>query len=57
MKQLLKYSGVMVIIIAVILLGIYFYLEPVSNILLGISGLLLIIGFFGYIITNKLIVD
>ncbi|MCL2073436.1 MAG: hypothetical protein FWH18_05935 [Marinilabiliaceae bacterium] len=57
MKQLIKYSGVIVIIIAVLLLGIYFYANPASNILLVISGLLLLVGLFGYIITNKLVLD
>ena len=55
MKQLLKYSGIILIIIAVILLGIYMYKGLVSNALLVVSAALLVVGLLGYIVVNKLI--
>jgi hypothetical protein len=54
MKQLLKYSGVLLIIIAAILLGLNIFLDKNSNAILVVSGALLVVGLMGYIFTNKL---
>lgn len=55
MKQLLKYSGIFLIFLAVILLGIYVFTNPTGNALLVVSAVLLIGGLVGYIVINKII--
>ncbi len=54
MNQLLKYLGVFMILIAVVILGLYMYENAVSNTLLIVSGLLLIGGLAVYVILNKI---
>jgi len=55
MKKLIKSSGLIIIIIAVILLGIYAFSNFVENTILIISAVLLVVGFLVYIITNKMV--
>jgi len=54
MNQLLKYLGVFMILIAVVILSLYVYENAVSNTLLIVSGLFLIGGLAVYIILNKI---
>ena len=56
MKILLKYSGIVLIIAAVVLIGLYIFFNMVSNTVLVVSGALLIFGLLGYIYTNKIFV-
>lgn len=55
MNQFLKYSGVLLILFGVIILGIYAYRSLVSNTLLIVSALLLIGGLAIHIILNKIL--
>ncbi len=55
MNKLLKYSGLLLIIIAVIILGVYSYANLVSNTLLAISILMLVGGLAVHIIMGKIL--
>ncbi len=55
MKTLLKYLGPIILLIGTILLGVYHFTKPAENILLIISGSLMIVGLIAHIVINKLI--
>ncbi|WP_198416686.1 hypothetical protein [Marinilabilia rubra] len=53
MKYLLKNLGILMIIAAVVILGVYAMKDFIDNIYLIISLLLLISGIFAHIILNR----
>lgn len=53
MKELLKYLGPIIQIIAVILLAVYYVQSPAENTLLSVAGILVIAGVVVHILTNK----
>ena len=55
MKELIKYSGIIIILIAVVLLAIPYFTGGAitKNTILIVSGALLIIGLIVFIFTNK----
>ena len=53
MKNLIKSSGILLLVVAVILLGYYMTHNLINNGLLAISGILLIAGIIVHIITNQ----
>ena len=58
MKTLLKYLGLIVIVIgAVLLIAIHFTGNVNNNGILGLGALLVIIGLVGHIIINRKIAD
>ena len=57
MKEFLKNGGIIVAIIGIIILGIAQFSGSNNNLLLGISAILIVIGFFSYILVNKMIED
>jgi len=56
MRELLKFSGVIVIFIAVTLLALYVFLGWTSNSVLVLSAALVVVGFLSYIIINKIVI-
>ena len=57
MKEFLKNGGIIIAIIGIIILGIAQFSGSNNNLLLGISAILIVIGFFSYILVNKMIED
>lgn len=55
MKVLIENTGIILILLSVVILVIYVSYNIVNNTILAISGIILIIGLFVYIITNKII--
>ncbi len=53
MKNLLKNLGPIMILVGVIILAIYFFTESNSNIYLASAGIIMVVGFFTHILTNK----
>ena len=53
MKELLRYSGLIVLLFGVILLVVTFLNTSINNTNLILSALLVGIGFLGYIFTNR----
>ncbi|MCK5067987.1 MAG: hypothetical protein KAR16_11130 [Bacteroidales bacterium] len=54
-KDLLKNSGLLVILAGVIILGIAVFTKVQTNTHLGISLGLIIVGLLGHIVVNKLV--
>ncbi len=58
MKGFLKFSGILVILIGVIILGVCALTDNLNNnAYLGTSFVLILVGFIGYIAINKRITD
>jgi len=57
MNTLLKYIGVVVLLIGVAILAIPFLTGGMSNAILMSGLVVMLIGYFGHIILNKKIVD
>lgn len=55
MNQFLKYLGVLLILVAVGILGVYVYKNVTSNTLLVVSALLLVGGLAVHVIINKIV--
>ncbi len=55
MKDLLKNSGLLVIIAGVVLLSIVVFRQTHSNTELAISLILIVVGLLGHIIVNKVV--
>ena len=53
MRDIVKYSGIILLLLGAILLGITFYKGVTENNGLVLSAFLVIIGFVAYLITNK----
>ncbi|MCE5331928.1 MAG: hypothetical protein LLF95_07290 [Bacteroidales bacterium] len=53
MKNLLKNLGPIMILVGVIILAIYFFTESNSNTYLASAGIIMVVGFFTHIFTNK----
>ena len=53
MKALLKYSGLIIQLIGVILLLVPKFMGTTSNITLGIGGFFIVLGIIVYVIINK----
>lgn len=53
MKEILKYLGVIVIIIGVVILSVTVWQQTHSNSVLVISLILVVAGFFGHILLNR----
>jgi hypothetical protein len=53
MKELLKYLGLFVIIIGVVILSVTVYKQSHSNSILVISLILVALGFLGHILLNR----
>jgi drug/metabolite transporter (DMT)-like permease len=54
MKDLLKYLGVFLVLIGVVILGIYAFQSMINNLLLVVAGLFLVGGLVLYIIFNRI---
>jgi drug/metabolite transporter (DMT)-like permease len=54
MKDLLKYLGIFLILIGVVILGFYAFQSMINNLLLVIAGLFLVGGLVLYIIFNRI---
>ncbi len=54
-KDLIKYLGVLSVVVGVIILSIVVFRETQTNTKLLISLILIVIGFFGHIFINKYI--
>ncbi len=54
MKDLLKYLGVLLILIGVVILGIYAFQSMINNVLLVVAGLFLVGGVAAYIVFNRI---
>jgi len=57
MNNLLKNLGPILILIGVIILAVYFFTESNSNTYLAVAGVIMVIGFLGHILLNKVIKD
>ena len=55
MKELLKYLGLVSIVIGVLILSISVFRETTTNARLAVSLILVVVGFLGHIILNKVI--
>ena len=55
MKEILKNLGLIIIIIGVVFLSIVVFKESHNNTKLGISLVLVVVGFFTHILINKYI--
>lgn len=53
MKNLLKNLGPIMILVGVIILAIYFFTQSSSNTYLASAGIIMVVGFFTHIFTNK----
>ncbi len=54
MNDFLKYAGVVLILLGVVLLGVYAFKNMISNTLLVVSALLLIGGVAIHVILNRI---
>lgn len=54
MKELLKYLGVFLVLIGVVILGVYAFQSMINNLLLVVAGLFLVGGLVLYIIFNRI---
>jgi len=54
MKDLLKYLGIFLVLIGVVILGIYTFQSMINNLLLVVAGLFLVGGVALYIIFNRI---
>ncbi|WP_157363793.1 hypothetical protein [Alkaliflexus imshenetskii] len=54
MNEFLKYAGVVLVLLGVVLLGVYAFQNMVSNTLLVVSALLLIGGVAMHVILNRI---
>jgi len=55
MKEILKNLGLLSIVIGVIILSVAVFRETQTNTKMAISLILVVLGFFGHIILNRLI--
>lgn len=55
MKSLLTNLGPILMLIGVIILAVYYFTASTSNVYLGTSAALVVVGFFVFIIANKFI--
>lgn len=53
MKEFIKYSGALLVLVGVIILAIYYFGQSNSNTLLAAAGGAMVVGFFAHIILNK----
>ncbi len=53
MKNFLKFSGVFLILVGVILLSVYIINNLTNNTFLAVGGLLIILGVVAYILLNR----
>ncbi|MDR2839956.1 MAG: hypothetical protein LBV75_01630 [Paludibacter sp.] len=51
--RLLKFSGIIVILIGVIILAIHFFTQPDSNTLLAVAAIVMIVGLALHIVVRK----
>ncbi len=54
MKDLLKYLGIFLVLLGVVILGIYAFQSMINNVLLVVAGLFLVGGVSLYIIFNRI---
>lgn len=55
MKNILKYLGIFVMLIGVIVLAVYHFGNYTSNALLITAGVLVVVGAIGHVLLNKYI--
>ena len=53
MKDIIKYLGIIFILFGVALLGIHFFANLASNIILGAAGFIMIVGLITQILITK----
>lgn len=54
MSQLMRYLGIIVILIGVVILGLYYFNVMTGNGTLMTAGTLMVLGLIGHIILNKI---
>lgn len=57
MKSFLKYLGILVVVIGVLLLVIPAFLNSTSNTTLATAGVLMVVGLLAHIVINKYVTD
>lgn len=55
MKTFLKYLGPIILLIGTILLAVYYFTKPAENVLLVVTGVLMVVGLLTHVIINRFI--